>query len=180
MLVFDGLYCFGSSVCRLRVVCGRGDVSRVVLATDLVDAPGRNILNGFEGLVASVTSDFGAQPTRWLLHFPDPEHAEEPDAVSWTEGSPPEELGAEPAWRVISRAEAEEITGLDLSGADTEPATIYALAGNRSVMRGLARPHESDPLPRDYLQVVPVAALPFAHNPFRCKHHQRFSEIAQL
>lgn len=79
MLSFDGLYCFGRSVCRLRVLPSDDGSPRVVLATHLDDAPGASIVNDFEVLVASVVSEFGEQPTRWLLHFPAPERPPDPD-----------------------------------------------------------------------------------------------------
>jgi hypothetical protein len=83
-------------------------------------------------------------------------------------------------WRTVSRVEAEAITGLDLSSADTEPATIDALAGNAELLRTLALTPEPERLPTEYLRVIPVTALPFPHNPFRCPHHQRFDELAKL
>jgi hypothetical protein len=46
--LFDGLYNFGRSVGRLRVLAP-GDASRrIVLATHLSDAPGASIINGLE------------------------------------------------------------------------------------------------------------------------------------
>jgi hypothetical protein len=177
MLSFDGLYCFGRSVCRLRVLSSDDGSPRVVLATHLDDAPGASIVNDFEVLVASVVSEFGEQPTRWLLHFPAPERPPDPDDPSWTEASVGPD--SDPEWRHISRVEAASITGLDLSTADTEPATIAALAGDRELLRELAQVPEPERLPGEHLQALPVAALPFPHGPFRCPHNQRFLELAR-
>jgi hypothetical protein len=174
MVLYDGLHCFGRSVCRLRVLVRGGDSPRVVLATHLDDAPGASVMNDFEVLVASVESTFGQQPTRWLLHFPDRESPPDRDDPSWTEGWLDGELGGEPGWRRVSRVEAEEIAGLDLSTADTEPASIVALAGDRELLRKLAKTPERERLPGEHLRVLPVSALPFPHGPFRCPHHKRF------
>jgi hypothetical protein len=136
-------------------------------------------MNDLEVLVASVASDFGEQPTRWLLHFPAPERPPNPDDLSWTEASFSSETGSEPEWRKISRVEAEAISGLDLSTADTEPATIVALASDRELWRELALAPEPERLPGEHLRVLPVTALPFPHGPFRCPHNQRFLHLAR-
>jgi hypothetical protein len=180
MLLFDGLHSFGRSVCRLRVLTPDGDSPRVVVATHLADGPGASVVNDFEVLIASVVSDFGEQPTRWLLHCPAPERPPDPDDPSWIEGSLDGEPGSEPEWRNISRVEAEAITDLDLSTADTEPATIVALAPDRELLQELAQTPEPERLPGEYLRAVPVTALPFPHGAFRCPHHQRFLGLARL
>jgi hypothetical protein len=146
----------------------------------LDDAPGASIVNDFEVLVASVGADFGEQPTRWLLHFPAPERSPDSDDLSWTEAVLGDEPDGEPEWRYISQAEAATITGLDLSAADTEPATIAALAGDRELLRELAQIPEPERLPGEYLRSLPVVALPFAHGPFRCPHNQRFLDLARM
>jgi hypothetical protein len=181
MLLFDGLYVFGCSICRLRVLTPQSkDPRRVVLATDLADAPGASIVNGFEVLAESVISNFGEQPTRWLLHFPAVETPPGFDDPSWIDVVPAKEPASTPDWHKISRVEAEAITGLDLSTADTEPATIAALAGKAVLLREHAQAPEPERLPAEYLRIVPVAALPFPHHPFRCPHRQRFLDLAKL
>jgi len=170
MLLFDGLHCFGrGSICRVRVVSAGSEGSRAVLATHLQDSPGPSIANDVEGLVASVSSDFGEQPTRWLLHFPDAE------AATWTEAKV---AGREVEWNGLSRGEAEAITGLDLSGADTEPASIIELAGDHGLLLAMAVVPEQERLPAACLAAVPVPLLPFPHHPFRCPHAQRFADLA--
>lgn len=179
MLRFDGLHFFGSrSICRLLVVEPSADQPRVVIAVHLEDSPGMSIWNDFESLAASVLSTFGEQPTRWLLHGPKTLDASNPDDDgTWTQASPGPES---PEWRDISRSEAEEIAGRDLSDFDTEPASVIELAGEHDLLRSLSNVPEPERLPGDYLRAVPVAALPFAHGPFRCAHMQRFKDIGRL
>jgi hypothetical protein len=165
MLLFDGLHCFGNrSICRIRVVSAAGETPRIVIATHLADSPGASISNDFERLVASVCADFGEQPTRWLLHFPEPEEPPGPDELTWIEGIPDDD---EPRWLRLSRTDAEALTGLDLCSAETEASTVDALAGDRGLLRSLARAPEPERRPGEYLRVVPVTALPFAYGPFR-------------
>ena len=177
MLWFDGLHCFGNqSICRLRIVSATDDASRIVIATHLADSPGASISNDFEALVAGVCADFGEQPTRWLLHFPAPDEPPTPDELTWIEGVPD---GDEPRWLHLSRTEAEALTGLDLSSAETEASTIAEIAGDRGLLRGLAQAPEPERHPGEYLRVVSVTALPFAHGPFRCPHKARFAELSR-
>jgi hypothetical protein len=174
MLLYDGLHFFGlRSICRLRVVLPADDSLRVVLATNLHDAPGASITNDFEALVESVSADFGERRTRWLLHHPSPDGVDQ----SWTEAML---TGEEPEWRRISRDEAETMTGLDLSPANAEPATIASLAGESQLLRSLAETPEPERLLAQCLRVVPVAAVPFPHGPFRCPHIARFRELARI
>lgn len=176
MFVFDGLYCFGSSVCRLRVVPAQQDRSRVVIATDLTDSPGSSICNDFEGLAAAVSKDFGECATRWLLHYPGLEIGDEPS--QWSEAMPQQDR---PDFRPnMGRSEAESISGCDLSGFDAEAATLAELAGDCTVLAKLACGPEPERLPGQYMRAVPVAALPFTHGPFRCPHEKRFHKIADL
>ena len=177
MLLFDGLHCFGDrSMCRIRVVSATNDAPRIVIATHLADSPGASISNDFERLVTSVNADFGQQPTRWLLHFPEPEDPANPDELNWTEGIPDDD---DPRWLHLSRTDAEALTGLDLSSAETETSTVADLASDQGLLRSLAQTPEPERLPGEYLRVVPVTALPFAHGPFKCQHEARFTELGR-
>jgi hypothetical protein len=177
MLLYDGLHCFGQrSICRLRVLRMDG-APRVVIATHLEDSPGASITNDFEALVASVSAGFGEEPTRWLLHYPQPDGKPGLMSLAWTEGIPGPDVCE---WRRLDRTEAEAISGLDLSNAEIEPATVIALAGESDLLRELAQTPEPERLPGEHLQAVPVSALPFPHGPFRCPHKQRFSEIGRF
>jgi hypothetical protein len=174
MVIFDGLYCFGSSICRLRVIPAGQGRSRVVIATDLTDSPGPSVCNAFEALVAAVSREFGEYPTRWLLHYPELEAGDE--SSQWSEAIPQQDG---PDWRpAIGRREAESISGCDLSGFDAEAVTVAELAGDCTLFAGLASAPEPERLPGEYMRAVPVSALPFAHGPFRCPHKERFDEIA--
>lgn len=136
-------------------------------------------MNDFEVLVASVTASFGEAPTRWLLHFPAVANLGDPDDLSWTEGSLAGPDGREPLWHRLTRADAEALTGLDPSSADTEPATVAELTDSE-MLRELAVAPEPERLPSEYLQILPVTALPFPHGAFRCPHHDRFRELARV
>jgi hypothetical protein len=175
MWIFDGPYCFGSSICRLRVSAAQSQHPRVVVATDLADSPGPSVCNAFETLVAAVSKNFGEESTRWLLHSPEFESLDS-DISAWIEATPGPNG---PKWRPdVSREEAEAISGHDLPGVDTEPATVVQLAGEGTLLAGLACAPEPERLPGEYMRAVPVAALPFPHSPFRCPHEKRFDEIA--
>ncbi len=177
MLLFDGLHCFGNqSICRIRIVSTTTDPSRIVIATHLADSPGASISNDFEALVASVVADFGERPTQWLLHFPASDAPPAADELTWIDGIPD---GNEPRWLHLSRTEVEALTGLDLSSAETETSTVAEIAGDRGLLRGLAQTPEPERHPREYLRVVSVTALPFAHSPFRCPHKARFTELSR-
>jgi hypothetical protein len=178
MLTYEGLHCFGSrSVCHLRLVAANDDHPQIAVATDLEDAPGASIVNGFEALVRSVSTDFGEAPTRWLLHFPEHDETSQSREGTWTEGIPASD---DCRWRSTTREDAEAISGLDLSRFEKEPATIAELAGESDLLRALSQEPEPERLPGERFRAVPVAALPFPHGPFRCPHDERFKEISRL
>jgi hypothetical protein len=174
--MYEGLQFFGSrSICHLRLVAATDDRPRVVIATDLEDAPGASIVNDFEALVRSVSSEFGEASTRWLLHFPERDEAGE---GTWTEGGLAGD--GQPVWRSITREEAEEISDIDLARFEQEPATVANLAGENQLLHDLAREPEPERLPSELFRVVSISALPFPHGVFRCPQAARFKEIAAL
>jgi hypothetical protein len=125
-------------------------------------------------LIAAVSREFGEHPTRWLLHYPGLEAGDE--SSQWSEAIPRQDS---PDWRPdIGRRGAESISECDLSGFDAEAETIAELAGDCTLLSGLACGPEPERLPGEYMRAVPVSALPFAHGPFRCTHDERFKEIA--
>jgi len=177
--MYEGLQFFGStSICHLRLIAATDDRPRVVIATDLDDAPGASIVNDFEALARSVSFEFGTEPTHWLLHFPERDMEDEGGAGDWTEAYLSDD--GRPIWRTITREEAEAIGGVDLSRFEREPATVANLAGESLLLRGLAREPEPKRLPAEQFRVVSVSALPFPHGVFRCPHASRFKEIADL
>jgi hypothetical protein len=54
---------------------------------------------------------------------------------------------------------------------------MAAVGGEQHPLLGLIEEEEENPPLGSRLTVVPVALLPWPHNPFRCAHHARFDQI---
>jgi hypothetical protein len=169
--VFHGLYAFDDrSVCELRVFDGA--CNRVVIATEVEDNPGMSVVNAIQALARDVERDFGEEPTIWISHFPGTESM----ASHWSEVVVD---GPRPDWHRISREHAEGLVEAELLERSREEHTMEAVAGPRHPLLALKDDEpDSEPL-GSRLTVVPVAALPWPHNPARCPHHSRFEQISR-
>jgi hypothetical protein len=168
-LLFHGLFAFDDrSVCELRVFDAAGN--RVVIATEVEDNPGMSVVNAIQALARDVQRDFGDAPTAWISHYPGTKSM----PSRWTEVAVD---GPRPDWNRISREQAEQLVGKELPERSREEHTMEAVAGPSHPLLALKDDEpEYEPL-GSRLTVVPVAALPWPHNPARCPHHPRFEQI---
>jgi hypothetical protein len=169
--VFHGLYAFDDrSVCELRVFDAAGN--RVVIATEVEDNPGMSVVNAILALARDVERDFGEAPTTWISHYPGAESM----ASHWSEVVVD---GPKPDWNRISREHAEEMVGAELPERCLDEHTMEAVARPSHPLLALKDDEpEREPL-GSRLTIVPVAALPWPHNPADCPHHPRFEEISR-
>jgi hypothetical protein len=169
--VFHGLFAFDDrSVCELRVFDAAGN--RVVIATEVEDNPGMSVVNAIQALARDVERDFGEAPTTWISHYPGTESI----PSHWSEVVVD---GPRPDWNRISREHAGRLVEAELPERSREEHTMEAVAGPRHPLLALKDDEpEREPL-GSRLTVVPVAALPWPHNPARCPHHPRFEQISR-
>jgi hypothetical protein len=169
---FHGLYAFDRrSVCELRVFDAAGN--RVVIATEVEDNPGMSVVNAIEALARDVERDFGEVPTTWISHFPGAGAM----ASHWAEASVGD-AGVD--WNETSRGQVEKLVGVELSEPTREQHTMAAVGGEHHPLLGLIEEEEEYPPLGSRLTVVPVALLPWPHNPADCPHHARFEQISQF
>jgi hypothetical protein len=159
-VVFHGLFAFDRrSVCELRVFEARD--RRVVVATEVADNPGMSVVNAIESLARDVERDFGSLSTTLIVYAP----AGEAFAPLWSEAS----VDAQGVvWNRTSREQVHDVVGIDLPEPVIEQHTMVAVAGDDHPLLGLLQPEEEFPPLGSRLMVVPVALLPWAHNPARC------------
>ena len=170
-VVFHGLYAFDArSVCELRVF--ENATGRVVVATEVEDNPGMSVVNAIQALARDVERDFGEAPTTWISHFPGAGSM----APNWAEASV-NDAGVD--WNETSRGEVEKLVGVELSEPAREQHTMAAVGGEQHPLLGLIEDEEEYRPLGSRLMVVPVALLPWPHNPSRCPYHARFEQISR-
>ena len=171
-IVFHGLYAFDRrSVCELRVFDAAGN--RVVIATEVEDNPGMSVVNAIGALARDVERDFGEVPTTWISHFPGAGSM----ASHWSEARLD---GSRVEWNRISPEQAEKLVRVELSEPEREQHTMAAVGGEQHPLLGLIE-EEEEYLPLgSRLTVVPVALLPWPHNPSDCARHERFDQIKEF
>jgi hypothetical protein len=173
-VVFHGLFAFKyGSVCELRIFEDAG--RRLVVATELDDNPGTSAINAVEALARDVARDFGPMATTLIVHAP----AGEGETCSpiWSEAAISD---AGVAWNRTSREQIQEIVGVALPEPVMEECTMIFAGGEGHPLLGLIQA-DDDYLPLGArLTVVPVALLPWPHNPSRCSHHTRFDQLSEF
>jgi len=165
---FDDLFAFGTSVCYLRVYDGAGGES-IALAVHLEDSPGPSVFNAAEVLMERIAAVF-AGPCRLFVIFPE-------IGETWTEVHGGASQRDATFHADVPHAEVQRLAGEAVGMPPAEECTAAGLGGSRHPLLALI-PAEEEPVgPFDGMDIVAVADLPWAHNPFRCAHRARFEAI---
>jgi hypothetical protein len=172
-LVFDDLFPFGGGFCYLRVY--RNEAGRIALAVQVKDAPGTSIVNGAEALTKRIETAFRGK-LRLLLHFP----CKPGDDPVWSEVSIDSEGRARFDRQRIPHEEVEEFVGMGVPLPKADAAGAAEIGGAFHTLLRLIPPKEEERTLIDEMQVVAVADLPWAHNPYECAHADRFEATRKL
>ncbi len=168
---FNDLFPFGMGMCHMRVY--ERDIGEpIALALDLDDNPGNSVGNAAGALTERITSVFGPK-CRLFIFFPD-------DDETWIEVLE-EADGSNPTFRHdVSQAEVESLAGEEVAMPTAQECTAVDLGGPDHPLLALIPVEEELPSRIEGMQVVAVADLPWAHNPSKCDHFNRFEAIRGL
>ncbi len=169
---FDDLFVFDTGLCHLRVYDGPGGES-VALALQLDDNPGPSVVTAADVLAGRVATMFGGRPRLFVIFSGVGE--------TWIEVLHGARAGADDRFReCVSHAEVERLVGEAIALPAEEECTAAGLGGPNHPLLTLIST-EPEPGGRlDAMGIVSVADLPWAHNPFKCAHRDRFEEIRGL
>ncbi len=168
---FDDLFAFDTGLCHLRVYVGASG-ERVALAVHLADCPGRSVSTGAEALMQRITEVFGG-PCRLFSIFPSFEE-------TWTEVLCQAGETRATFDTGVSHGEVERLAGEPVEIPPAEVCTAAGLGGAQHPLLALISPRKPPRNPLDEIGLVAAADLPWAHNPFRCAHSERFEAIRGL
>lgn len=173
-LIFSDLFAYAHRSIAWLQVFRTGESGAVALVTEPSDNPGRSCVNAAEGLRADVLRAFsGLGEVQVFVRF-----LEDPRGPGWIGLLPGSD---EMKYRRVSVGEVEELCpGADRLSWDMEDYSCGGLGGRRHPLLALIPAPEPAHNPLDDLAVVAVAELPWAHNPSRCAHLERFRTIESL
>jgi len=165
---FDDLFAFLEGLCYLRLY--RCDTEEpVAVAVELEDNPG--VIGGAKELAARIAQVFGIRRFRLYVFS-----SLTPD---WSEALM-EAGDSGPSFRAVERTEIEDLVGESVAIPEPRDLTAGSVGGRGHPMLRFVRPKEPPRHPLDNMHVVAVAELPWAHNPSRCVHCDRFQTMRGL
>lgn len=169
---FDDLFAYGrSGICHLRVY-KTGEGESIALVVELEDNPGVSVINGAEGLIDRIVAVFGRRPRLFTIF---PKHEARWTEILGTPGSSDVDFASN-----IEHIAVERIVGEPVELPAPGECTTETLGGTSHPLRSLIPPPETPPNMLDGMQVVAVADLPWAHNPWKCAHAERYQAVRKL
>jgi hypothetical protein len=138
----------------------------------LQDSPGPSVVNAAEALLERVAAVFGGEG-RLFVSFSE-------TSETWTEVIYEADKESVKFVSDVAHAEVERLAGEAVALPSPDRWAAADLGGPRHPLLALVPAPEAPVGPFDEMDVVAVADLPWAHNPFKCAHRERFQEILGL
>jgi len=165
---FDDLFAFLEGLCYLRLY--RCDTEEpVAVAVELEKNPG--VINGAVGLAARITKAFGHSRFQLFVFS-------NLTGENWSEVLMEGDDG--PSFRPVEQTEIEDLVGEPVAMPEPGGFTAHSVGGRKNPMLRFVAPEPPPRRPLDDIYVVAVAELPWAHNPSRCIHLDRFHAVGAL